>query len=99
MPGPPFRRFATGMARLDAGNDAFLFEEFGHRFQRGNLAIVPETQIAMGSPAPVLNGRGFGIDKSGPAHGKAPEVHQVPVIRLPIDRAVLGSSERPQSDF
>lgn len=37
--------------------------------------------------------------KSGSAHGKAPKMHQVPVVRVPIDCAVLAHRRNRYSVF
>ena len=83
------RALAAGMGELDGGHAALGLEEAGDALEAGDLAIMPQANIAIGDPAGGLHRAGLGEDGAGAAEGEFAVMGDVEIIHLAILGAVL----------
>ena len=79
--------FAAGVGQLNAGHAALRRDEGVDALEHGHLLIFPDAEVFGTDAALGRHGRGLLNNETGPAHGPAAQVHEVPVI----GKAVLGA--------
>ncbi len=77
------------MAELDARNRPFAAEEIDDRFQRLDLIVPPEPEVAMGVPSVCLDRGRLDIDQTGTAQCEPAEMDEMSVVRVPVLRPIL----------
>ena len=78
------------MTELDAElGGAVLAAEAEHPVKGRLVLLVVEAEVAMRDAADLLDRRRLQHQKARARHGERTEMHEVPVVRVAVDRAVL----------
>src|SRR4051812_6770895 len=99
MPGPLHGRLAAGMSELDGRYCAIRLDELGDVFQRCDVRIGPDTQIAVSNASFGYDRSCFRKDQPGAAGGHLSQVHEMPVIHKTIVRTVLAHGRYDDTVF
>ena len=97
LPWPVGTGFASGMCQLHAGYTALLVNEADDPGQRRNVIVTPDTQVLRTDAAFGNNGSCFGEHQSGPAHGAAAQMYEMPVVGVPVGTGVLAHRRDEQT--
>ncbi|MGY4316407.1 hypothetical protein ACVWW1_005734 [Bradyrhizobium sp. JR3.5] len=77
------------MRELDRGHRAVVLQEGGDAFERRDLLVVPDADIAVGDASFGGDRRGLDHHEPGAALGELAEMHEVPVIGEAVGCRVL----------
>ncbi len=89
LPGPARARLPAGMRELDTGQRLLRVDEANDAREAGDVAVVVDAEI-LRADAPIGgDGRRFGHHQRGAADGARGEMHEVPVVREPVNARVL----------
>jgi hypothetical protein len=77
------------VGQLNASNSSLAVDKFRNAFQRLDVLVFPNSQIARGNATVRGDRRRFNYDQGDSADGSTSQMNQMPVIGKPILGAIL----------